>query len=143
MCSCLILRCKPYRIGLVLVLPLLLSAWTCSAILNFDNCTDSVLQPHLTSLSPDTISGTALPVLMVVNGTGFVSQSEILWNGSGLQTTFVDSSHLEATITPQTFESFGGSVGDSVLISVRSPARSNVVRCSNAGVSGTIVLYIQ
>jgi hypothetical protein len=36
--TCLISRCKPYRISLVLVLTALLSAWTCTAIIDFDNC---------------------------------------------------------------------------------------------------------
>ena len=143
MCSCLITSSKPYRIGLVLVLTSLLSAWTCTAILDFNNCADPVPQPHITSLAPGTIRTNAVPVLLIVNGTGFIPGSEIFWNGSPLQTTFMNSSHLQATITQQTLESFGGSAGGSVPISVTSPASSAVVHCSDGGVSGTVVLFIE
>lgn len=142
MCTCLISRCKPCRISLVLVLTALLSAWTCTAIIDFNSCTDAVIQPRLTSLSPDTISANAVPVLLIVNGTGFSSQSEILWNGSPLQTTFTNSAHLQATVTQQTFESFGGLAGGTVLISVLSPAPSGSLRCSDS-VSGTLALFIE
>lgn len=140
--SCLITYCKPYRIGLVLVLTSLLSAWTCAGFVNFDNCIDAVPQPQITSLSPDTIRANAVPALLSVNGTGFIARSEILWNGNPLQTTFINSSNLQATITEQTFESFGGSTGGSVQISVMSPSSSVVAHCSNGGVSGIIFLDI-
>jgi hypothetical protein len=134
MAACLNTYCKPYHAGLVVVLAFLLSAWTCTAIVDFDNCTDPAPQPHVISLSPDTIPANSVPALIVVDGTGFSPQSEILWNGNSLQTTFLDSRHLQATITQQTFNLFGGSAGVTVLISVRSPASSSVVRCSNGGV---------
>lgn len=143
MCCCLITYFKPYRVGLVVVLTFLLSAWTCTAIVDFDNCTDPVPQPHVISLSPDTISANAVPLLIVVNGTGFSPQSEILWNGNPLQTTFIDSGHLQATITQQTFELSGGSAGSTALISVMSPASRTVGNCSRGGVSGTLVLFIE
>src|SRR6266852_3604872 len=43
-------------------------------------------------------------------------QSQIMWNGSTLETTFLDSHHLQTTITRETFESLGD--GSSVRISV-------------------------
>lgn len=141
--SCLITHCKPYRIGLLLVLTSLLSAWTCTAIVDFNNCSDAVAQPEIDSLSPDTIAAEAEPALLVVNGTGFTSKSEILWNGNSLQTTFLSSRRLQATITQQTFQLFGGLAGGTVLISVMTPPSSTVVRCSNALVSGTLVLFIE
>jgi len=39
-----------------------------------------------------------------------------MWNGSTLETTFLDSRHLQATITRETLESFGD--GNTVRISV-------------------------
>jgi len=77
-----------------------------------------------------------------VDGSGFVSQSEILWNGNPLQTAFVDSRHLQTTITQQTLDSFGGSVGTNVLISVVSPQSDFIVGCPNGGSSGTLVLVV-
>jgi hypothetical protein len=41
--------------------------------------------------------------------------------GASAPTTFIDSSHLRATISQQTFKSFGGAVKSDVLISVMSP----------------------
>src|SRR5260221_12992059 len=56
-----------------------------------------------------------------------------MWSGSALQTTFMDSSHLEATITQQTFNSFGGSVGSSAQISVRTLGSGGVSGCPHGG----------
>jgi hypothetical protein len=141
MCPCLTTRCKLYRIGFVLALTLLLSGWTCTAIFSFNSC-PATPQPQITSISPDAISGDATSVLLTVDGSGFVSQSQILWNGKALPTTFMDSRHLQATITQQTFESFGGSPGTDVLISVISLAPSFVVGCDNGESSGTLVLVV-
>jgi hypothetical protein len=58
--------------------------------------------------------------VLVVLGTGFTPHSQIRWNGNAMQTTFMDSQHLQTTITQQTFESIGGSAGSSVQISVSS-----------------------
>jgi len=140
--SYLELPCKPCRIVFVLVLTYLLSGWTCSAVVNFNSCPDAVPQPQITALSPDNISADATLVLLSVKGSGFVPQSEILWNGNPLGTSFVDSHHLEATITQETFDWFGGTAGGSVLISVKSPASGVIKGCSNGGVSGTLVLNI-
>jgi hypothetical protein len=140
--SRLVTACKPYRVALVFILAWLLSGWTCSALLRFDTCFDAVPQPQITSLSPVTVFKSTFSVFLTVSGTGFVSQSQILWNGNVLQTTFLDSRHLQATITQQTFEAFGGSAAANVLISVVSPRSTFVRGCSNGGTSGTVVLVV-
>ena len=127
--------------GVALTLPL--SGWTtCAAIVNLSGCTSAVPPPQISSLLPDTIGGFAQPVPLIVVGTGFVPQSQILWNGSPLPTTFNDSRHLQATITQQTFDSFPVSSGNNVLISVRSPASAPVLGCSSGGDSSTLVLIV-
>jgi hypothetical protein len=126
MSTCLIHASKPFRIALILVLTWLLSAWTCTATVGFNSCLGVVPQPQIIALWPDTISADAESVDLTVEGRDFVSQSEILWNGNALPTRFVDSSHLQATITQQTFEWFGGSAGNTVLISVISPTSNSV-----------------
>lgn len=136
MSSCLVRVSKPYRVAFVLVLTLLLPAWTCS--FGFQSCLADVQQPHISALSPDTIPGDATSVLLTVNGSDFIPQSLILWNRNRLQTTYIDSGHLQATITQQTFESFGGSAANNVLISVESRTS---VECSDE-VSSTLVLVI-
>ena len=144
--SCLVNPCKPFpsvRIAFIAALTVLLSGWTtCSAIVDFNSCQGSVPQPQITSLSPGSIPGDAESVLLTVNGSGFAPQSQIMWNGNALQTTFTDSRHLQTTITQQTFDSFGGSAGNGVQISVRSQESVAVLGCPNGLNSATLVLVI-
>ena len=130
------------RIGLVLVFTFALSGWTCQAIVGFQTCLGVGQTPQITSLSPNAISANATSVLLIVIGNNFVPQSQILWNGNALATTFVDSQHLQATITQQTFTQFGGSSGSTVLISVNSPVSSVVVGCPIPGSSRAVGLGI-
>ena len=114
--SCLVDPCKPFplvRIAFIAALTLLLAGWTtCSAMVDFNSCESSVPQPQITSLLPGAIPGDGESVLLTVNGSGFAPQSQIMWNGSALPTTFMDSRHLQTTITQQTFDSLGGSAGE-------------------------------
>jgi IPT/TIG domain-containing protein len=127
------------RLALIAALTLLLSGWTCSAI--FLSC-QGVGQSQVTSLSPDTIPSDAESVLLTVDGGGFTPQSQIMWNGNPLQTTFMDSHHLQTTVTQQTFDSFGGSLLNNVQISVRSQASFDDLGCPIGGNSATLVLII-
>jgi hypothetical protein len=144
--SCVVNPRKPLsslRVALVAVLTLLLSGWSsCSAISDFGSCPGAVPMPQISSLSPDIIQGNSGLVLLIVSGSGFVPQSQIIWNGSALQTTFTDSGHLQATITQQTLDSLGGSAGSSVPISVQSQGSAAVVGCPNGGNSATLFLVI-
>lgn len=143
MCSCLIRSIKPsvwLRIAFVAALLLTLSGWTCTAIIGFQTCLGIPATPQIVSLSPHTISATPDSVVLSVSGNNFVSQSQILWNGNVLPTTFVDAQHLQATITDQTFAQFGGSLGNNVLISVSNPAAG--LGCPIAGSSTTLVLIV-
>ena len=135
--------CKPFpfvHIGLIAALTLLLSGWTCSAM--FISCQGVGEQPQITSLSPDTIPSDANSVLLTVDGSGFTPQSQIMWNGSSLQTTSLDSHRLQTTITQQTFDSFGGSAGSSVQISVRSQEAVTDLGCPISGNSAALALVI-
>jgi hypothetical protein len=126
---------------LVTVLTFALSGWTCTAIIGFNSCLGIPPAPQVISLSPTVISQNATSVLLIVSGNNFSPQSQILWNGHILPTTFIDSSHLAATITQQTFVQFGGSFGSNVLISVNTPVTA-VVGCPIPGSSATLVLGI-
>jgi hypothetical protein len=131
------------RIAFTTALTLLLSGWTtCNALFVFNSCQGSVPQPKITSLSPGAIQGDAESVLLVVDGSGFVPQSQIMWDGSALPTTFMDSRHLQTTITQQTLDSFGDSAGSIVQISVRSLASVADLGCPTGGNSATLVLVI-
>jgi len=144
--SCLVNPCKPFplaRIALLALLTLLLSGWTnCTAIISLGTCSTTVPQPVVISLSPDTVPDDGESVPLTVDGSDFVSESEIMWNGNALQTKFMDSSHLQATITPQIFDSFGGSAGNSVQISVMSQASAVVLGCPAGLSSATLVLLV-
>ena len=132
---------KPFplvRVVLTAALSLLLSGWTCDAL--FLSC-QGVGQSQVTSLSPETIPSDSESVL-TVDGSGFTAQSQILWNGNPLRTTFMDPHHLQTTVTQQTFDSFGGSAGKDVQISVRSQASSNDLGCPISGNSATLILVI-
>jgi hypothetical protein len=106
--------CKPFlSIALIAALAALLSGWTCSGM--FVSC-QGVSQAQIASILPGKIPSDANSVPLTVAGSGFTPQSQIMWNGSTLETTFLDSHHLQTTITRDTFESFGG--GNRVRISV-------------------------
>jgi hypothetical protein len=146
MCSCLVGLSKRLwaRIVFIAVLSALLSGWTtCTAIVNFSSCAGTMPQPQITSLAPETIPGNAKSVVLAVTGSGFAPQSQIIWNNDALQTTFIDSQHLQAAITQQTFDSFGGSSGSSVQISVRTQESTAVLGCPSGGSSATLILVIE
>ncbi len=109
--------CIPVRVVFIALLPLLLCGWTCTAIVSWNSCPDPA---RIVLLSPDTISANAQLVLLTVSGNNFDPLSRILWNGNPLQTSFIDSHHLQATITRQMLELLGASAGVNVLISVES-----------------------
>jgi len=133
---------KAYRMALVLALASLLSAWTCSAVVNLDNCRGAVPYPQIGALSPNPVSADTLSAVMTVEGSGFVPQSEILWNKNPLPTTFIDSRHLQTTITQETFDSYGGSAAKNVWITVTSPGSTYVLGCANGGNSSSLLLEI-
>jgi hypothetical protein len=136
MLSSLVNPCKPFPpIALIAVLTLLSSGWTCSAM--FESC-QGVSQAQINSLSPSNIPSDANSVPLIVEGSGFTPQSQIMWNGSTLETTFLDSHHLQTTITQETFDDFGGSAGSRVQISVGS----KISGCPISGNSATLELVI-
>ena len=96
--SCLTHRGKPIpwlRIGFVAALIWTSSGGTCTAVIGFNSCLGVPATPQITFLSPNAVSAAANSVLLTVGGGGFVPQSQILWNGSALPTTFADSHHLQ------------------------------------------------
>ena len=127
------------RIALLTASTLLLSGWTCGVF--FVSCL-GVAQPQIASVSPDAISSDAELVLLTVEGTGFTPQSQIMWNSNALPTTLMDSHHLQTTITQQTFDSFGGSAGSSVQISVRSQESASDTGCPINWNSAVLILVI-
>ncbi|MFY9843843.1 MAG: hypothetical protein WA718_04635 [Terriglobales bacterium] len=141
--SSLVLRSKPFlsiRIALVAVLALLLSGWTCSGM--FESCQAVMAQPQIISLLPGSVPDDTSSVPLTVEGSGFTPQSQILWNGSTLETTFLDSRHLQTTITQETFASFGGEAGSSVRIAVRPVGAGGDGGCPKNADSAALALVI-
>src|SRR5579863_3867515 len=58
--------------------------------------------PQLDSVAPNAVAPGTIGFTLTVTGTGFVSGSTIIWDGSSLATTFVSSSKLLALVpTPK------------------------------------------
>ena len=55
-------------------------------------------QPLITALDPYTATMGAPAFTLMVEGSGYISGSQVLWNGTALPTTFVDGSHLTAAV---------------------------------------------
>jgi hypothetical protein len=129
------------RVAVLAALTLLLSGWTtCSAM--FLSCQTSVPEPQVILLSPDDLPVDTEPVLVTVEGSDFEPQSEIMGNGSALQTRFVDPQHLQTSITQQTLVSLGATPGSQVQISVMTPELSPVMGCPVGTNSTTLLLVI-
>lgn len=131
------------RLVLLATLILLLSGWTCSAFFFWGTCGNQAASAQIVALSPDVISREAGSVPLIVEGSEFTPEAKILWNGNALETTFHDAHHLQATITQETFESYGGSEGSSVLISVRPQGSVTTPGCPKQQDSAAQSLIIQ
>jgi hypothetical protein len=60
--------------------------------------TDSALSPSLSSISPETVHRGQGQFILTVNGSNFSHDSRIMWDTSPLQTIYVSSTQLTATI---------------------------------------------
>ena len=83
---------------------------------------------QVASVSPSTVAAGAAAFTLVVNGTMFSQNSQILWNGASHATSFVNSSQLTAQISSQ-------SVAEASVVSV-------AVQNGPAEVSNTVNLTV-
>jgi hypothetical protein len=72
--------------------------------------------PSVTNLSPLSVEVNSSDFTLTVEGEGFVLGSQIRWDGSSVETTFVNSTTLTASIDNNDVESL-----DTVSITVRNP----------------------
>jgi hypothetical protein len=63
--------------------------------------------PVLTSLNPSTLTAGGPAFTLTVDGTNFVSNSAVRWNGANRTTTFVNTSQLTAGIPASDIASTG------------------------------------
>jgi hypothetical protein len=73
--------------------------------------------PSITSLSPSTSPAGSRALALTVTGTKFISGSVVRWNGSTRATTYVSSTSLNATITPDDMAASG-----SATVTVYNPS---------------------
>ncbi|HMZ20891.1 MAG TPA: CARDB domain-containing protein [Blastocatellia bacterium] len=66
-----------------------------------------ILSPTLTSLSPNSAQACGAAFTLTVNGTNFVSNSTVNWNGAARPTTFVSATQLTAAIPASDLASAG------------------------------------
>lgn len=78
--------------------------------------TDSPV-PAVTFVTPNAVIAGSSTFWLIVSGTGFQSNSIVMWNGAALTTTYTNSSRLNAQIPDSNLQSPG-----SVMITVMTPA---------------------
>ena len=124
---------------LVALAPLVILAGCSNALNPF--CGSSRPAPLIGSLSPSTVTFTQVQqgVLLKVNGSNFVSASEILINGKALGPTVVSNQQLQIMLTSGVISGPGN-----VSVKVMTPS-GNVgdVGCSSGGTSSALTLTVQ
>jgi uncharacterized protein (TIGR03437 family) len=75
--------------------------------------------PAITSISPSSTTAGGPAFSLVVNGSGFVAQSIVHWNGSSLATTYVSSTQLTAPVPTNLI-----AIAGTATISVVNPGNS-------------------
>ena len=75
------------------------------SIVNLQPTTNPV--PSITNLNPSSAPAGSSDISLIVNGTNFVSSSEVDWNGAPLTTTYVNSTRLAATVPSSNLASAG------------------------------------
>ena len=86
--------------------------------------------PSITSISPTSTTAGGSNFILTINGSNFVGNSTVQWNGSSTATTFVSSSTITALITAADIATVGTS-----SITVVNPA-------PGGGTSGSVIFTI-
>jgi hypothetical protein len=103
-------------------------------------CGSSRPAPLIGSLSPSTMSFSEVEqgALLIVNGSHFVSSSEVVINGKTISTTVTSDQQLRVTITTGLISGPGA-----VNVSVHTPGgNSGDLGCTSGGDSSVLVLTI-
>ena len=96
--------------------------------------------PLIVSLSPSTVTYAQVQqgVMLTVNGSQFVSSSELVINGKTLGATVASNQHLKILLTTGVISGPGA-----VNVSVLTPAGNSAdVGCSSGGKSSALVLTV-
>ena len=124
---------------LVALAPLVVLAGCSNALNPF--CGSSRPAPLIGSISPSSVTFAEVQqgVLLTVNGSHFVSASEIVVNGKTLGPTIISDQKLQVTVNTAEISGPG-----QVSVKVTTPS-GNVgdVGCSSGGTSSALVLTVQ
>jgi uncharacterized protein (TIGR03437 family) len=109
----------------------------------------------LTSLSPSSATAGGPVFTVTLNGAGFVSGASVLWNGSGLTTTYVSSTQLLGTVSASLIASTGtatitvvnpsGAVSNGLTFTINSataPSLSSISPGSISAGSSSLTLTV-
>ncbi len=129
---------RAYGLSLV-ALAVILFTPGCSNSIN-PLCGSARPKPVIGSLSPSTVTFAQVQqgVLLTVNGSQFVSASQVVINTTALAATVVSSTQLNVTLTTDVISGPG-----SVNVSVHTPSgNSGDLGCSSGGDSSILVLTV-
>ena len=129
---------RAYGLSLIALAVILFTAG-CSNSLN-PLCGSARPVPVIGSLSPSTITFAQVQqgVVLTVNGSQFVSASQVLINAKALSATVVSSQQLNVTLTTDVISGPG-----SVNVSVHTPSgNSGDLGCTSGGDSSVLVLTV-
>lgn len=127
----------PSRLLLVAIASLFLSG--CNNTLN-PLCGSARPVPSIGSLSPSSVTFSQVQqgTVVTVNGSQFVSASEVLINGKAITATAVSSTQLKVTLTTGVISGPG-----KVNVSVLTPSgNSGDLGCTSGGKSSVLVLTV-
>lgn len=104
------------------------------------SCGGCPATPSITSISPSSASAGAAGFSLTVNGSDFSSNAVVVWNGSPLTTSFVNSNQLTAAISatqiaqPDTATVYAyNPTGGTQTLGTGSVTATNTNSCSSQG----------
>lgn len=78
------------------------------------SCSETRPAPTLASVNPDGAAALDPTRLLIVNGSGFSPDSQVLWNGTGIPTRYVSSTQM-AAVLPSSYLLMGGTYPITVM----------------------------
>jgi len=129
---------RTFGLSFAVLLALMFLA-SCNNTLN-PLCGSARPAPLIGSISPSTMSFAEVQQgsVLIVNGSHFVSSSEVLISGQALNTTVVSSPQLQVTLTTGVISSPG-----LVNVTVHTPSgNSGYLGCTSGGNSSVLVLTV-
>jgi hypothetical protein len=94
--------------------------------------------PAISSLSPASAIAGGAAFTLTVNGTGFVTGSNVQWNGSNRATTFLSATQLTASITAADIRT----AGNAAVAVVNSTTGGTISSAANFAITSTLVSLV-